>query len=104
MGPLLVGHRLHVGDLLVDAGDGRGPHRQHQGHGLLRRLDHLVAQLPVGERGVAQEPGALVTQLQDFADDRGVVVDVLVVAAAVVVAPDLLPQRAVVGIGQERIH
>jgi hypothetical protein len=101
---LLVRHRLHVGDLLADAGDGGLPHRLHQLHRPLRRAGHRVLEPPVGVSLEAEEFRPLGPQLEDLGDDRVVVLGVAVVAAAVVGAPDLLAQVAPVRVGEERLH
>ncbi len=103
-GALLVGDRLHVGDLFVDARHRRRPDRLHQLHGPLGASAMAFSRRQWAWVGVAEQPGALGAQLQDLGDDRVVVVGVAVVAAAVVGAPDLLPQVAPVGVGQERLH
>ncbi len=104
-GMLLVGDGLHVGHLLVHARDRRRPHPQHQAHGRVGGLGHLVLELPGGVVGEAHQLGLLGPQRQDARDDGlGVVVGVLVVAAGVEGAPDLLAQVAPVRIGQERVH
>ena len=103
-GALLVGDRLHLGDLLADAGDGRGPDAQHQRHRRLGRPGHgVVGQPPVRMGREAQQSGALGAQFQDPPDDGVVVAGIAVVAAVVEGPPDLLAQVATVGIGQERV-
>ena len=99
----LVDDRLHVGDVDGDLGDGRGPHRLHQRHGVFRRLGHGVLEAPVGVGLVAQQLGALDAQLQDLADDGVVVGRAAVVAAVDERAPDLLARRADRALGQERV-
>ena len=92
--PSRVGDRLHVGDFLVHARDGRLSTPPHQLHGALRRLRHRVLEAPVGVRREAEQPGALGAQLQDLGDDRVVVVRAAVVAAVDEHPPDLLAQVA----------
>ncbi len=93
-GALLVGDRLHVGDLLVDSRDRRRPDRLHQPHRVLGRLRHRVLEAPVGMRRVAEQLGPRRTQLQDLRDQLVVVVRVAVVAATHERAPGLLAQVA----------
>src|SRR5690606_36739769 len=59
LGPLGTGVRLHVGDLLTDAGDGRRPHRLEQLERALGRLRHRVLEPPVRVRLVAEQLRAL---------------------------------------------
>ena len=68
------------------------------------RLGHAVLEPPLGVVAVAQKLNALVTQLQDLGDDRVVVALVAVVTARIVGPPNLLPQIALIGERQKRIH
>src|SRR5215210_6339426 len=63
------GERLHVGDLLADARNGRLPDRLHQLHRALGRLRHRVLDAPVRVRRVAEQLRALGAQLQNLGDD-----------------------------------
>ena len=101
---LRVGDRLHVGDLLGDAGGRGGPDGLHELEGAIGRLGHAVLELPVGVGVVAQQADALGAQRQDLGDHGVVVVLVAVVAARVVGAPHLLTQGTLVREGEEGVH
>ena len=100
---VVAGQGAHLGDLLADARDGRGPDAHHQVHGGLGGPGHGVLHAPVGMGLEAQEAGALGAQAQDLGDGRLGVVGVAVVAALDELAPDLLALGAVVGEGQVRV-
>ena len=55
-------------------------------------------------RFIAQQFGSFGPQLQDFSNDRVVIMFVAVIASVVIGSPDLLSQLTIVGIGEERIH
>ena len=91
VGALGLRQRLHVGDFFLRANDSRAPdgfHQRGRGGGVRR---HVVLQLPVGIGRKAQQVHPLVPQLQDLRDHRVVVMLVAIVAARIVIAPDLLP-------------
>ncbi len=100
-GALLVGDRLHVGDLLVDAGHRRRPDRLQERHGPGRGLRHRVLEPPVGVGLVAEQLRPLGAQGQDLGDDGVVVLRVAVVATVHEGTPGLLPQVAPARVGQE---
>ena len=103
-GVFTISNRLHVGDLLFDAGDCFWPDFHHQFHRHFRLLGHSWFKLTVSVSFVAQQLRPFRTQLQDRRNNLVVVVFISVVTPVVVVAPDLFAQLAVVRICQERIH
>src|SRR5262249_62280619 len=101
---LLPALPLHVARSLMPPAPPWLPPRLHQLHRPLRRLGHRILQPPVGVGGVAEDLGPLGAELEDLHHQRVVVVLPRVITTLDVMAPDLLPEIAPLGVAEERLH